>query len=172
MHLHVLSADLVSENMKTKKHYNTFHPERGFFIPYDEVMSWFEAEESFWKQVRYFLTWCRLPLFDVSKKSALRPSTYEPLLKEQLECFHCCDEFTYMPALKKHLESEFDTIKERERAKVQMKRKLLAAKAKRQEAKEAAARAKGETSSPDRKRPRIQESLSDEPVSHTDASMS
>ena len=51
LHLHVISADLRSDKMKNKKHYNSFHPKLGFFIHFDEVMSWFEAEPSFYKQV-------------------------------------------------------------------------------------------------------------------------
>jgi len=30
--------------MKTKKHYNSFHPKHGFFLHVDQVLSWFEAE--------------------------------------------------------------------------------------------------------------------------------
>lgn len=51
LHLHVISADLCSPAMKNKKHYNSFHPGRGFFLHLDDVMSWFDAEPSFWKQV-------------------------------------------------------------------------------------------------------------------------
>ncbi|KAJ3505558.1 hypothetical protein NLJ89_g7351 [Agrocybe chaxingu] len=49
LHLHVISADLCSERMKNKKHYNSFHPKLGFFLHLDDVLSWFgqesEAEE-------------------------------------------------------------------------------------------------------------------------------
>ena len=47
LHLHVLSADLCSEKLKIKKHYNSFHPKLGFFLHIDEVLSWFGAEPSY-----------------------------------------------------------------------------------------------------------------------------
>jgi aprataxin len=52
MHLHVLSADLCSDRMKNKKHYNSFHPKLGFFLDVDEVLSWFDAEPSYYQHVR------------------------------------------------------------------------------------------------------------------------
>ncbi|GJE86923.1 HIT-like domain-containing protein [Phanerochaete sordida] len=98
LHLHVMSADLCSDAMKIKKHYNSFHPQRGFFLHLHEVLSWFEAEPSFY-----------------ARKIQLKPSTYEPLLKHDLECFHCNEEFKTMPKLKEHLQEEWDTIAARER---------------------------------------------------------
>lgn len=47
LHLHLLSADLCSEKLTTKKHYNSFHPKLGFFLHIDEVLSWFDAEPSY-----------------------------------------------------------------------------------------------------------------------------
>lgn len=35
-----MSSDLVSPSLKTKKHYNSFRPDLGFFISLDEVESW------------------------------------------------------------------------------------------------------------------------------------
>lgn len=58
LHLHVLSADLVSERMKNKKHYNSFHPSLGFFLHIDDVLSWFEAEPSYFSRV------CRFGIVD------------------------------------------------------------------------------------------------------------
>ncbi len=55
LHLHVLSADLCSERMKNKKHYNSFHPKLGFFLDINEVVSWFEAEPSYYSTVRIAL---------------------------------------------------------------------------------------------------------------------
>jgi hypothetical protein len=60
LHLHVISSDLHSETMKNKKHYNSFHPKHGFFLHYDDVMSWFDAVPSFFRDVRSLL----LILFD------------------------------------------------------------------------------------------------------------
>jgi hypothetical protein len=35
---------LTSEALKTKRHYNSFSPRVGFFIPLAEVRAWFEEE--------------------------------------------------------------------------------------------------------------------------------
>jgi aprataxin len=51
LHLHVLSADLCSEKLKIKKHYNSFHPKLGFFLHIDEVLSWFDAEPSYFAKL-------------------------------------------------------------------------------------------------------------------------
>ena len=47
LHLHVISADLLSETMVNKKHYNSFHPKLGFFLHIQEVLEWFDAEPTF-----------------------------------------------------------------------------------------------------------------------------
>lgn len=52
LHLHVLSADLFAPGMKHKKHYNSFHPKLGFFIHMEEILSWFDAEQSYFSTVR------------------------------------------------------------------------------------------------------------------------
>jgi len=51
LHLHVLSADLCSEKMKKKQHYNSFHPKLGFFLDINDVLSWFDADESYFTSV-------------------------------------------------------------------------------------------------------------------------
>ncbi len=38
LHLHVISSDLMSPSLKTKKHYQSFHPTHGFFIPLTDVI--------------------------------------------------------------------------------------------------------------------------------------
>jgi aprataxin len=40
--LHVISSDLTAQALKTKRHYNSFSPRVGFFIPLTEVRSWIE----------------------------------------------------------------------------------------------------------------------------------
>ncbi|KAG5727674.1 Transcription factor [Termitomyces sp. T112] len=107
LHLHVLSSDLRSDRMKSKKHYNSFHPKAGFFLDIDEVMSWFDAEES------YFST-----------KAKLDPKHYEALLKEDLVCFHCGSSMKNIPTLKAHLDEEWDRIASREKGKLDRKRKF------------------------------------------------
>lgn len=42
VHLHLISNDLVSPNLKTKKHYNSFRPDLGFFVSLREVQGWIE----------------------------------------------------------------------------------------------------------------------------------
>lgn len=46
---------------------------------------------------------------------ALKPSKYEPILKEPLICFHCQSEIKNIPVLKKHLEEEWDKLERRGR---------------------------------------------------------
>jgi hypothetical protein len=42
--LHVISSDLTAEALKTKRHYNSFSPRVGFFVPLAEVRPWFEND--------------------------------------------------------------------------------------------------------------------------------
>jgi hypothetical protein len=49
--MHVMSGDLVSEKLKHKKHYNSFHPKLGFFLHIDEILSWFDAEPTYYQNV-------------------------------------------------------------------------------------------------------------------------
>ncbi|TFK76506.1 HIT-like protein [Pluteus cervinus] len=91
LHLHVLSDDLCSERMKNKKHYNSFHPKLGFFIHIEEVQSWFDAEPSYYDSM-------------VQRER----KTFEPLLKEGLECWRCGKEMKNIPVLKAHLQEEHD----------------------------------------------------------------
>jgi hypothetical protein len=51
LHLHVLSNDLRSEKLKHKKHYNSFHPNLGFFLHLHDVLSWFDEEPSYFQKV-------------------------------------------------------------------------------------------------------------------------
>jgi len=99
LHLHVLSADLLSDKMKNKKHYNSFHPKLGFFLHLEDILEWFDAE----------------PTFFSNTVKALKPSKYEPILKEPLICFHCHSEMKNIPVLKKHLEEEWDKLERRGR---------------------------------------------------------
>jgi len=100
LHLHVLSADLVSDKMKNKKHYNSFHPELGFFLHMEQIFEWFDAETTFFSNT----------------VKALKPRKYESILKEPpLTCFHCNVEIKNIPILKKHLEEEWDKLERRGR---------------------------------------------------------
>ncbi|KAH9484331.1 Aprataxin [Psilocybe cubensis] len=107
MHLHVISADLISEKMKHKKHYNSFHPKLGFFLHIDDVLSWFDAVPSFYSNLI----------------KDFKPSKYEPILKESLRCFHCNEEMKNMPTLKAHLQEEWNKLERRGKEIAKRKRK-------------------------------------------------
>ncbi|KAJ6630744.1 hypothetical protein B0H10DRAFT_1982687 [Mycena sp. CBHHK59/15] len=107
LHLHVLSNDLCSERMKVKKHYNSFHPTLGFFLDIDEVLSWFDAEPSYY-----------------SAMAKLDKKRYEPMLKEDLTCWRCDTSIKNMPTLKAHLQEEWDKEVKREKAKIERQRQL------------------------------------------------
>jgi len=96
LHLHVISSDLCAPALKTKRHYNSFSPRAGFFVPLDEVRAWFDDDEQ-----------------HELAKVRLAPEEYEPRLKNALECFRCSVPAKNMPALKKHLQEEFDALRKR-----------------------------------------------------------
>ncbi|KAF8636729.1 hypothetical protein AX17_003532 [Amanita inopinata Kibby_2008] len=100
VHLHVLSADLCSERTKNKKHYNSFHPNLGFFLDIDLVISWLTAAPSF-----------NVPILNTSV------AVYEKLLKEPLSCFRCNKMIKNMPTLRQHLQEEWETLAEQEKSK-------------------------------------------------------
>ncbi|KIJ69241.1 hypothetical protein HYDPIDRAFT_80835 [Hydnomerulius pinastri MD-312] len=106
LHLHVLSNDLCSVRMKHKKHYNSFHPKLGFFLHLNDVLSWFDAEPSYYKTM-----------------SQLKKNDYEPMLKETLCCWKCERDMKNMPTLKAHLQEEWDEEVRREKARIARKRK-------------------------------------------------
>ncbi|KAF8959029.1 hypothetical protein BDZ97DRAFT_1839470 [Flammula alnicola] len=85
VHLHVLSADLSLQLVP---------PKLGFFLHLDDVLSWFDAE----------------PTYFANLVKQLKPSNYEPILKESLSCFHCDTEMKNMPSLKTHLQEEWDNL--------------------------------------------------------------
>ncbi|KAH9001071.1 HIT-like protein [Lactarius akahatsu] len=95
LHLHVISSDLTAPALKTKRHYNSFSPRAGFFVPLAEVRTWFDDAAA-------------------AKVPRLAPEEYEPRLKYALECFRCEQPAKNMPALKKHLQDEFDALRKRE----------------------------------------------------------
>ncbi|KAL5529667.1 hypothetical protein ACEPAG_5652 [Sanghuangporus baumii] len=99
IHLHVISEDLCAPGLKTKKHYNSFHPKLGFFLHINDVLSWFDEGNA--------ESYMRSP-----KMARLDEASYEKKLKEPLECFHCAKEFKNMPVLKIHLQEHFDKLAE------------------------------------------------------------
>lgn len=128
MHLHVLSADLCSERMKNKKHYNSFHPKLGFFLHLEEILELFDATPSFYdtKVSGVFCEPVRTTSGSLSSKKVkqLAPDLYEPLLKKPLTCFRCDKEMKNIPTLKEHLEEEWDKLASRATKATTGKRKL------------------------------------------------
>lgn len=53
----------------------------------------------------------------------LAPEVYEPRLKNALECFRCGQPAKNIPALKKHLQEEFDALRKRETCKSKKRRR-------------------------------------------------
>lgn len=51
----------------------------------------------------------------------LKPSKYEPILKEALVCFQCNEPQKNMPTLKAHLQTEWDNLRKREKARLEKK---------------------------------------------------
>lgn len=49
----------------------------------------------------------------------LKPSKYEPILKEDLVCFRCHKPQKNIPALKMHLQTEWDNLRKREKARLE-----------------------------------------------------
>jgi len=92
--------------MKTKKHYNSFHPKHGFFLHLDNVLSWLDAEPSYYKTM-----------------SDLKESQYESLLKDDLACWRCGHVLKNMPTLKIHLQEDWDKEAKAEKVKLERKRK-------------------------------------------------
>ncbi|KAI9446241.1 hypothetical protein H4582DRAFT_2052324 [Lactarius indigo] len=92
---------LTAPALKTKRHYNSFSPRAGFFVPLAEVRAWFFNDAT-------------APQLVKAKMRRLAPEEYEPRLKNALECFRCGQPAKNMPALKKHLQEEFDALRKRE----------------------------------------------------------
>jgi len=111
VHLHIISSDLCSPSLKNKKHYNSFHPKLGFFIHFDEVLSWFEGSVSD-------------PVSSGAPKTpSLRKERYEPLLKTDLACWKCGEGVRNIPLLKSHLEKEWKEERKESETREARKRK-------------------------------------------------
>ncbi|KAI0006211.1 hypothetical protein BJV74DRAFT_792568 [Russula compacta] len=107
LHLHVISSDLVAPALKTKRHYNSFSPRTGFFIPLAKVIrACFDDDNQ----------------HQLAKIAHVAPEEHEPRLKDALVCFRCSETAKNMPALKKHLQEEFDALRKREVGKLKRKR--------------------------------------------------
>ncbi|KAH9035383.1 hypothetical protein EDB85DRAFT_1944573 [Lactarius pseudohatsudake] len=96
LHLHVISSDLTAQALKTKKHYNSFSPRAGFFVPLAEVRAWFNDNAA------------------APQCAALRRRTMSPVSNAFSNAFVVANLAKNMPALKKHLQEEFDALRKRE----------------------------------------------------------
>ncbi|WVN90296.1 uncharacterized protein L203_105532 [Cryptococcus depauperatus CBS 7841] len=94
LHLHVISDDRLSLSLKTKKHYNSFRPDLGFFIPIMEVQRWLRDE------------------FTVVERLETMADT-PALLKIPLTCHKCDEPIHNIEKLKHHLKKEFASEKEK-----------------------------------------------------------
>ncbi|GAA5925533.1 DNA 5'-adenosine monophosphate hydrolase [Sporobolomyces koalae] len=90
VHLHVISSEMISDRLKNKKHWNSFHPDLGFFLHLEDVIT--QVEQG-----------------DFSLKSATQ---YESILKQDLRSIYPpYDTFKNLPQLKLHLVHEFEQMK-------------------------------------------------------------
>ncbi|KAJ9108715.1 hypothetical protein QFC21_000035 [Naganishia friedmannii] len=110
LHLHVISTDLVSPAMKTKKHYNSFHPTLGFFLPISSLID--SLQSILPSTITSPDSSAPFNLAQYCEPSGPLPR-YEPLLKSRLTCCHCREEFGNMPALKRHLEEEWEGVRKK-----------------------------------------------------------
>jgi aprataxin len=125
VHLHILSGDLVSPSLKNKKHYNSFHPSLGFFLHLEDVVSWFDLPQEAFDDVITIKLFLRPIATDpyLTQKIALPSKDYEPLLKQDLSCFKCGEEFKTIPKLKDHLQNEWENEGKKIKAREERKRK-------------------------------------------------
>lgn len=112
---------MCAPGLKTKKHYNSFHPKLGFFLHLSDVLSWFEQDrvESFFPSVSllrrtHLCVSHRLPT-SLPQMINLDEPTYEKKLKEPLECLHCRKEQMNMPQLKTHLQEHFEILRKKKK---------------------------------------------------------
>lgn len=107
VHLHVISNDLVSDRLKHKKHYQSFHPTHGFWLDLDSIQE----------------------LVRQGKKSLPHSEAhYESLLKAPLISFRENKTYPNMPKLKDHLEQAWKEDLKKKREKVSPTRKLAGTK--------------------------------------------
>ena len=61
---------------------------------------------------------------NIRQNIELNPAFFEPLLKKDLECYYCYEEFRNMPQLKKHLKEHWEKLKAAGIAQAQRKKKF------------------------------------------------
>jgi aprataxin len=101
LHIHILSDDMDAETMKNKKHWNSFTT--NFFVELDYVMEVFDRCESRAEEKDRSCSFINLLPSDISENYT--DQHLESLLKQDLRCHKCQEEFRSMPHLKAHLRS-------------------------------------------------------------------
>lgn len=93
--------DFIAPTLRVKKHYTSFHPTLGFFLPLNDVIHSLLPRSS--------TTTSPFDLATYTRPNG--PKSWEPLEKSELGCWRCGQVFGTMPALKKHLEDEWSRLK-------------------------------------------------------------
>lgn len=94
VHLHVLSDDFVSERLKHKKHYQSFHPTAGFWLDLDAVEALVQQGKK------------ALPYSDAQ---------YEAILKQPMVSHRDGQQYATFPKLRDHLHQAWkDDVKARQ----------------------------------------------------------
>jgi aprataxin len=105
LHLHVISTDLISPTLKNKKHYASFHPTFGFFVPLADVLQSLSSRMASQPGKNN-------SSFNIEKYVRPNgPKAWDPILRNELSCWQCDQVFPNVPALKRHLEEEWARLK-------------------------------------------------------------
>ncbi|KAH9946085.1 uncharacterized protein BXZ73DRAFT_36981 [Epithele typhae] len=90
VHLHIVSSDLAGENIKKKVHFNSFHPEKGFFLHLDDVLSWCDLDDVAYAKVRPFLAAPRTQTeLESPQKIKFNKPALQAILKSDMLCVGC-----------------------------------------------------------------------------------
>ncbi|EJD02367.1 uncharacterized protein FOMMEDRAFT_157581 [Fomitiporia mediterranea MF3/22] len=114
LHLHVMTDDLTGKAMKTPRHFFSFHPNHGEFLPLDEVLSWFEIVDERYKDNLRDLRKRHLK-FSKRGRQACEQATED---RRVYDCYHrysgieCRFEAKDLPTMKKHLDEHFEKRRE------------------------------------------------------------
>lgn len=106
LHLHVISDDLVSPALKTKKHYQSFDPKHGFFLDLDDVQRMVQKGTKAVSQVDDIEPQLELNV-QYFRQLPLETPKYSAMLKSDMTCFKCGQTIRDIPTLKAHLEAEW-----------------------------------------------------------------
>jgi aprataxin len=110
LHLHVISNDLVSDRLTTKKHYNSFKPNESYFLKLTAVetmLDWTQKDIDREISVcaKFHLAHLRQHCQQLILQRLL--SGAKGVLALPLSCHKCGGTKSTMPAMKEHLEDEW-----------------------------------------------------------------